>query len=132
MEQGAKRLLIDCTHTLTYGLKTGVQRVVRSIIREAKRLEIQLGVEVVPIIVDGNSFRKVDTDTWTDPALNEPLDFLKHVPMWYKLCAKQLCRLVPNARLRRWLLLTIRSWCLRRIYVSRFLSQRLWVSCNGS
>ncbi len=104
MEQGAKRLLIDCTHTLTYGLKTGVQRVVRSIIREAKRLEIQLGVEVVPIIVDGNSFRKVDTDTWTDPALNEPLDFLKHVPMWYKLCAKQLCRLVPNARLRRWLL----------------------------
>lgn len=52
------RLLIECTRTAESGLHTGIQRVVRRIIAEAKALLPRAGFdEVIPVVIHGERFK---------------------------------------------------------------------------
>jgi len=47
-------LFIECTHTYRSGRNTGIQRVVRNILRHAPGAAAGLGLHVVPLIFDGD------------------------------------------------------------------------------
>lgn len=55
-----KRILLECTHTYETNLNTGIQRVVRNIVNESKRITNELGLECEPIIVKQSHFLAVD------------------------------------------------------------------------
>jgi hypothetical protein len=51
---------IECTNTHHDDRRTGIQRVVRNILRNAPELAAARGFQVVPVILGGPSFRVVD------------------------------------------------------------------------
>ena len=51
------RIYIDCTITFNCTHNTGIQRVVRNIVRESKSVGQQLGVKCTTVKFDGNNFR---------------------------------------------------------------------------
>jgi alpha-1,2-rhamnosyltransferase len=51
-----KRILFECSSTWGIDVNTGIQRVVRNIIKEAPEIGKSLGIEVIPIIVKFNCF----------------------------------------------------------------------------
>ncbi len=53
-------LFIECTHTYRSGRNTGIQRVVRNILRHAPATAAALGLEVVPLILDGDRAHFID------------------------------------------------------------------------
>jgi alpha-1,2-rhamnosyltransferase len=53
-------VFIECTHTYHSVLNTGVQRVVRNILRHAPAVARDLGYDAVPVIVEGDRFRVAD------------------------------------------------------------------------
>jgi alpha-1,2-rhamnosyltransferase len=55
-----KRILLECTHTYETNLNTGIQRVVRNIVNESKRITNELGLEHQPIIVKRGYFLAAD------------------------------------------------------------------------
>ncbi len=56
MSQPMRRILLECTNTRASDLNTGIQRVVRSVIREAGRLQQKLSVECVPVVIKQGEF----------------------------------------------------------------------------
>lgn len=48
-----KRILLECTHTFESNLNTGIQRVVRNIIKESEQIGHEIGVKCQPVIVTG-------------------------------------------------------------------------------
>ena len=54
------RLLIECTTTYNNGINTGIQRVVRNILRHAMSVGARHGFEVVPVIFQYNRFVPVE------------------------------------------------------------------------
>lgn len=63
-----KRILLECTHTYESGLNTGIQRVVRNIVRESEQISRELNVECKPLVVRHNCFITVDGITNTRSA----------------------------------------------------------------
>jgi alpha-1,2-rhamnosyltransferase len=58
MSLNVRRILLECTNTRATDLSTGIQRVVRNVIREAASLEGELQIECVPVVIkDGEFFR---------------------------------------------------------------------------
>ena len=55
-----KRVFIECTSTYKADFSTGVQRVVRNIIKEAKNISKELNVEFYPVIFKYNGFLKIN------------------------------------------------------------------------
>ena len=55
-----KRILLECTHTYETDLNTGIQRVVRNIIKESKQISCELNVKCQPIIFKRGVFLSVD------------------------------------------------------------------------
>ena len=53
-------VFIECTHTYHSALNTGVQRVVRNILRHAPAVARELGYDAVPVIVEGDRLRIAD------------------------------------------------------------------------
>ncbi|MDB5361829.1 MAG: FkbM family methyltransferase [Rhodospirillales bacterium] len=47
-------LFIECTHTYRSGRNTGIQRVVRNVLRNAPEAAAALGLRVVPLVFDGD------------------------------------------------------------------------------
>jgi O-antigen biosynthesis alpha-1,2-rhamnosyltransferase len=58
-----KRILLECTYTYLTGLRTGVQRVVRNIIKASVEEAGKLGIECQPVILLYGRFRRLDTVT---------------------------------------------------------------------
>lgn len=52
----ARTLYIECTYTYHTDLNTGIQRVVRNIVAQAKYLEDELGMRCVPVIYENGNF----------------------------------------------------------------------------
>ncbi len=50
-------IFVECTHTYHSDLNTGIQRVVRNILRNAPEAARHYGYDVVPVIVEGDRFR---------------------------------------------------------------------------
>ena len=55
-------IFIECTHTYHSDLNTGIQRVVRNILRNAPAVARDYGYDVVPVIVEGDRFHCVAAD----------------------------------------------------------------------
>ena len=53
-------IFIECTHTYHSDLNTGIQRVVRNVLRNAATVAREYGYEVVPVIVEAERFRFAD------------------------------------------------------------------------
>jgi len=51
------KIFIECGISLNSPYNTGIQRVVRNIVRESESVGQQLGVECIPVMFAGNSFR---------------------------------------------------------------------------
>lgn len=104
------RLLVDCTHTLRFGFRTGVQRVVRSLCQElsAEDLPQSLFANCVPIWQDSDQFRRVNpAGTLFNPeSFSEHLgvekDILKTLPNWYRQAVKKIGPHIPSAKVRSW------------------------------
>lgn len=58
---GACRVSIECTHLYQHGLNTGIQRVVRNLVRQGEACAAELGLEVQPVILTRGGFARVDS-----------------------------------------------------------------------
>ena len=56
-----KRILLECTCTYLTGLRTGVQRVVRNVVKASQEEGRKLGIECQPVILFYGRFRALDT-----------------------------------------------------------------------
>ena len=59
-DQITPTVFIECTHTYHNDINTGIQRVVRNIIRHAEAVASDYGYAVVPVFVDGDRFIEAD------------------------------------------------------------------------
>lgn len=57
-----QKILLDCTATLFSGLNTGIQRVVRNIIRRHTLAEDEYNIEVIPVVAVLGHFYEVSPD----------------------------------------------------------------------
>ncbi len=106
-----QRLIIDCTHTLQAGYRTGVQRVVRRICEESCGSRTPLFKECVPVIKDQDAFKSV---AWnprargTDDALQvseeRDHDILSRMPAWYRPVMHRFCTTVGSPKIQSWFL----------------------------
>lgn len=55
-----KRILLDATKTFECRFSTGIQRVVRELVRRSDLIGAALGVEVVPVVVSGRGYHRLD------------------------------------------------------------------------
>jgi FkbM family methyltransferase len=62
MRRPRPTIFIECTHTYHSDLNTGIQRVVRNILRNAPPVAGEYGYDVVPVIMDSGRFRLVHAD----------------------------------------------------------------------
>jgi len=58
----ARTLFIECTNTYRSAVQTGIQRVVRNTLRQARTLAREHGYEVAPVVLQAGQFRIVDFD----------------------------------------------------------------------
>ena len=54
-------IFVECTHTYHSDLNTGIQRVVRNVLRNAPSIAAQHGYDIVPVIFEGNELRCVES-----------------------------------------------------------------------
>lgn len=53
-------LFIECTHTYQHDLNTGIQRVVRNILRHSTAIAATYGLQVVPVVLENGRFLSAD------------------------------------------------------------------------
>lgn len=53
---GKGRILLECSNTWKSDVNTGIQRVVRNIVKEYPAIENSIGLEVIPVIIKFNRF----------------------------------------------------------------------------
>eukprot|EP01037_Dinobryon_pediforme_P002579 gene2579-2619_t len=59
---GRPILFVECTHTYHSDVQSGIQRVVRNILRNAAEVADSHGFEVIPVVFEGGQFRHADVD----------------------------------------------------------------------
>lgn len=98
------RIFVDATYTLCSGKSSGIERVVRSIIRESTQNKLGFSREVV-ISQDGRFYPLSDQQV---SQLAKPAGMQNNVrsrlPFVYEMAAKALCKVIPSRNLRKWLL----------------------------
>jgi len=100
------RILLDLSHTYFSHYRTGIQRVVRSLLAEIPRVTDELGIEFAAIVLKDNEFVYVDSlerDETVAPSA-PLLDVLEKCPKWYRPMATTACSIVRSNVLKRWLL----------------------------
>lgn len=50
------KIYLDCTHTYNSGLSTGIQRVVKNIVKDVPQVAKELAVEIVPVVSVSNRY----------------------------------------------------------------------------
>lgn len=106
------RLLIDCTHTIRFGFRTGVQRVVRSLCEQLAdpSLSQELFKECVPVWQDRNLLRRVSPEgvdfdfDRSSLQLGTENDITQLFPPWYRKTLEAVVPRVPSRKVRSWLL----------------------------
>ncbi len=98
------RIFVDATYTLCSGKSSGIERVVRSIIRESTQCKLGYSPQVV-ISHNGRFYPIADRQV---AELAKPAKMQSNVrsklPHFYEKAAKALCKLIPSRLLRKWLL----------------------------
>lgn len=99
-----RRIFIDASYTLFSGKSSGIERVVRSIIRESSLFESGLRPQVV--FSHRGKFYPVNEQQMFE--LGKPArmqaSLLSQMPKTYRNLATVLCDYLPSRNLRRWLL----------------------------
>jgi alpha-1,2-rhamnosyltransferase len=74
-----KRILLECTHTYETNLNTGIQRVVRNIVKESKQISKEIGVECQPVIIKYGRFLHADKIRSLHSLRSSIINLLKNV-----------------------------------------------------
>ena len=56
-----KKIYLDCTHTYNSGLKTGIQRVVKNIVKHIPQVQEDLNMQIIPVVSKNDTYFKFDT-----------------------------------------------------------------------
>lgn len=106
-----RRLIIDCTHTLQAGYRTGVQRVVRRICEESCSSRSSLFGKCVPVVKHQDAFKSViwnpkAKDAYSGLQIPEDVetDVLSRTPDWYRPVMQRLCAVVGSPKIQSWFL----------------------------
>lgn len=98
------RIFVDATYTLCSGKNSGIERVVRSIIRESTQCKLGYTPQVV-ISHNGRFYPITDRQV---AELAKPAKMQNNVrsklPQAYERAAKALCKVIPSRLLRKWIL----------------------------
>ncbi len=105
------RILFDSTFSVASGKQSGIERVVRSLLKEAKKpvennADLQDNEVVEPVFIhDGGVYKLCEEagKEFTEVA-NFQADCLRAIPFAYGILAKAICQVVRVGRVRRWLL----------------------------
>ncbi len=100
-----KRVLFECTNTWEGDVNTGIQRVVRNIVKEAPEIGKTLGIEVIPVIVKFNRFFRAEEKPAEALSKAGYFDFLKR--SYYRI-RPFLRRFSPIERIEHFLILYAR------------------------
>src|SRR5271157_1943756 len=73
------RVFIECSHVATSGLNTGIQRVVRNVLRFAPELAEEIGFDFRPVMHNGFSFSEVRESEAHSPGLDAVRSYGKEV-----------------------------------------------------
>jgi FkbM family methyltransferase len=65
-------IFIECTHTFHSDLNSGIQRVVRNVLRNAEAVASNYGYAVVPVMLEGNRFLAADVNVVLSDKLLKP------------------------------------------------------------
>lgn len=102
-----RRILIDCTRTVLSGLRTGVQRVVRSLVREGAQLGRERGQAITGVVLGATGFEEYcpghDSEAHSLPPVLRD-NVLHYLPRAYVRGAEWLVRYSRSAKLKRVLL----------------------------
>lgn len=72
-------IYLDCTHTYNSGLNTGIQRVVKNIVKYAPEVAKELGISIVPVVSISNQYYSFDTFPQVNKKKNNLKLFLKKI-----------------------------------------------------
>ncbi len=106
------RIFVDASYTLFSGKNSGIERVVRSLIREynvdetSNAVEREIASRIQMVFSHRGQFYHLDEPTRVAFQQASRLygDILGHLPDWYRMGATHVCRGVPIPSVRRWLL----------------------------
>lgn len=102
-----RRILIDCTHTVLSGFQTGIQRVVRSLVREAEILGRERGQSISGVMLGAHGFEEYHLAAgWDSPVPRPALrdNVLCHLPRRYVEIAEWMCQGTKSRKIRSWFL----------------------------
>ena len=104
--QPVRRVLIDISHTISSGLNTGIQRVVRKLAEQLPEAAAAAGIECYSVVYRDGCFQYADRqDGWLlldhRQLRVQPAEAL---PNWYRVTANWLCGSRATSGLRHWLL----------------------------
>ncbi len=104
LPQVPKRIFVDATYTLCSGKNSGIERVVRSIIRESR----QLSTELIPQLVIAHEGQFYSLSEKQLNRLAKPAGVQGNVqsrlPKIYRKLASMVCKAIPSRTLRKWIL----------------------------
>ncbi|MFA6136897.1 MAG: glycosyltransferase family 1 protein [Sulfurimonas sp.] len=72
------KIYLDCTDTYNYELNTGIQRVVRSIVKNIPQVAKELNIDIIPVVSMSNEYYAFDTFPNTNKRNNHLKLFLKN------------------------------------------------------
>lgn len=101
-----RKVFIECTHTFHSEINTGIQRVVRNIVRNAEEIQDEVKFEISPVIFDDGNFYTVNTEE----VLSRKKTHQEKKDDWgfvlsqnYQQCKKALIYLLPFSFWKRFL-----------------------------
>jgi glycosyltransferase involved in cell wall biosynthesis len=69
----SSKIYLDCTHTYNSGVNTGIQRVVKNIVRNAPEVAKELDMSIIPVVSISNQYYSFDAF----PQINQKKNILK-------------------------------------------------------
>lgn len=105
-----QRIILDVSHTYNSLHKTGIQRVVRSLLAELPLVAKERRLKFLPVILRDGRFIELPTTeqnsqkSWSERVRSIQSDLQSVMPSWYRSSAEQLCSLTRSRKLRKWLL----------------------------
>ncbi len=102
-----ERIFIDASYTLASGKNSGIERVVRSILRESVRMGMAQAIPAPKVVLSiGGEFyapSQEQQDYFSKPAAMHA-NVLSTMPSAYVRLAKGVCRVTGSDKLQKWLL----------------------------
>ncbi len=102
-----ERIFIDATYTFASGKNSGIERVVRSLLRESGNLaaEGKIPQPQSVVSIEGKFYAPTpqQLSLFSQPAAMHA-NVLSQMPRWYRALAEVVCRVIPSTKLRKWAL----------------------------